>query len=188
MEDKVFKNTVIQMRFAESEKRFETGSVLWAFVESRGTDEIRRFIIGVFMCSMDKGWVKNHAKKWPKGFWVELAYAALKGVEKRESYEELSRRYLIRLGDGGKGGIDGGLTVMVNCSSSDVRHALISGDGKLNEPIILVVRCIYNSLWLMLSVSFFNLSPRHRTPRSPHHHIVILILKTWHKCPICLYN
>ncbi|KAF1934686.1 hypothetical protein EJ02DRAFT_489888 [Clathrospora elynae] len=91
VQDAAFKSVVISTDFAEARARFWVDSVKWAFVGRRGNDEIRDYVIDIFMAYMEPGWFKKHAEKWPGTFVRELFDVAMMGWGARKSFGELRR-------------------------------------------------------------------------------------------------
>jgi hypothetical protein len=95
--DKVFKRDVITMFFDEAEAQFWTESVSWAFDEEKdeSNEEIRAFVVEVFMVFMQPGWFKREGEKkegakWPEAFVWAVADKALEGV-KMKSFGDVER-------------------------------------------------------------------------------------------------
>ena len=97
VEDRVFKYTVLVMFFEEAKARFWTDSVHWAFVERRGNEEIRGFVIEVFKAGIGPGWFKKEAERWPDGFVRELADDIFRGVGRVKTFAEVKREWMRRL-------------------------------------------------------------------------------------------
>jgi hypothetical protein len=79
MQDETFKSMVVKMWFEEAEAQFWKDSVEWAFVEGNGDEEIKGFVVEVFMCFMETGWFVKEGKSWPDAFVRALADRALEG-------------------------------------------------------------------------------------------------------------
>ncbi|KAF2130084.1 hypothetical protein P153DRAFT_422802 [Dothidotthia symphoricarpi CBS 119687] len=94
VEDEVFKDKIIQTWFTERRMDFYRDTVQWAFVEGRGNDEIRAFVIEDFLRFLEPGWFKNYSAGWPRVFSVALADAALDRMEDHTTYKGLMRKYM----------------------------------------------------------------------------------------------
>ncbi|KAF2033321.1 hypothetical protein EK21DRAFT_58878 [Setomelanomma holmii] len=91
--DSPFKTTVINTFFTEAKARIWTDSVKWAFTDGQANEEIKDFVMEVFMAFMKPGWFKNEGAKWPQGFVRELADRAFVGMRGRKSYQDIKREW-----------------------------------------------------------------------------------------------
>ncbi|KAJ4987315.1 SWIM zinc finger protein [Stagonosporopsis vannaccii] len=71
-EDDMFWYAIIRIFFAETEARFRSRSIKFAF-EDRNDSEMRRFVVEVVATRLDVEWFKKKSGKWPKAFVQELA-------------------------------------------------------------------------------------------------------------------
>tara|TARA_R110002003_G_scaffold198_1_gene15442 strand:+ start:5907 stop:6617 length:711 start_codon:yes stop_codon:yes gene_type:complete len=94
--DAAFKHAVIRTFFTEAKARFWSDSVKWAWTGGHGTQEIKDFVMEVFMAFMQPGWFKSEAAKWDEGFVRDMADRALEGMEKR-GYREVRMEWMRRL-------------------------------------------------------------------------------------------
>lgn len=97
VKDDDFTAEIIAMFFAEARARFWTASVTWAFVERKGNDDIRNFIILVFMVYVEPGWFKKEAARWLDAFVRELADVAMVTWGGRKTFEELKKEWLQKM-------------------------------------------------------------------------------------------
>jgi hypothetical protein len=96
VQDTSFRDIVIQTFFMEAGAGFWSSSVHWAFVEGNANNEIKDFVMDVFMAFIKPGWFVREGKKWPGVFVRSLADKMLKGT-KREAYEEVKEAWLKKL-------------------------------------------------------------------------------------------
>ncbi|KAF1843704.1 uncharacterized protein K460DRAFT_289503 [Cucurbitaria berberidis CBS 394.84] len=106
VEDETFKNEIIRTFFTEARACFWSDSVKWAFTQSKRSEEIKAFVIEVFMAYMEPGWFKKEAAKWPDVFTWELADVAMARGE-RKSFKELEERHCKAMGTQDEGGFSG---------------------------------------------------------------------------------
>jgi hypothetical protein len=96
VDDESFKNVVVSTFFDEAKAQFWIDSVKWAFVDGGANDEIKTFIIEVYMAHMDKGWFQKEGGNWPMEFVMVLADNALDGT-KRKSYDSVQKEWMKKL-------------------------------------------------------------------------------------------
>jgi hypothetical protein len=98
VKDLNFEATVINIYFAEPHALWNTETVEWAFVGRKCDNEIRDFIIDVFVCHIRPGWFKDRSKDWPEAFVSELADAAMVRWGDRKDYMVLKKNWIKKLG------------------------------------------------------------------------------------------
>ncbi|KAH5589137.1 hypothetical protein HBI45_223650 [Parastagonospora nodorum] len=96
MEDKCFKNVVVRTFFSEVTAQFWFESVRWAFANGGAKDEIKEFVIDVFMSDMEAGWFSKDGHNWPTEFVMVLADRALDGAARR-SYDQVQKDWTKKL-------------------------------------------------------------------------------------------
>jgi hypothetical protein len=94
MEDTCFKKVVLTTFFADAKARVWRESVHWAFVEGWADEEIRRFVVEVFMAFIKPGWFGEQADMWPDKFARVLADKALEGMERKMGYKDVRNKWL----------------------------------------------------------------------------------------------
>jgi len=82
--DIAFRNDVVSLFFEEADVQFWKESVEWAFGEGNADEEVRGFVVEVFLAHVDVGWFKNESREWPAQFVGEVAEMMLGVVEGRE--------------------------------------------------------------------------------------------------------
>jgi hypothetical protein len=97
VQDENFKTLVITTFFDEAKARFWTDSVKWAFVNRKGNNEIRDFIIEISLAYIEPGWFKKEGSRWPEAFVRELADAAMVRWEQRKSFAEQKKMWMRKL-------------------------------------------------------------------------------------------
>ncbi|KAL1595520.1 hypothetical protein SLS59_008156 [Nothophoma quercina] len=73
LQDRTFRDAVICTFFTEVKARFWSKSIKLAFEDNKGSDEMRQFVMRVFMTQMGQGSFRKWAHKWPKVFVIALA-------------------------------------------------------------------------------------------------------------------
>jgi hypothetical protein len=96
VDDECFEHTVMNIFFEEAKAQFWEESVHWAFVDDGATEEIRAFIIEIYMAHMEKDWFTKKGPKWPSNFVMALADKTMEGVKKK-SYEQFKRDWTRKL-------------------------------------------------------------------------------------------
>ena len=94
IEDKTFKSVVITTFFTKARARFWTESVKWAFIERKGDDEVRDFVLTVSLTYIGPGWFSKEGKAWPGEFVRELADVAMTRWKERASFAELRSAWM----------------------------------------------------------------------------------------------
>jgi hypothetical protein len=94
MEDECFKKEVQTAFFEDAKARVWRESVHWAFVEGWANEEIRRFVVEVFMAFVKPGWFGEQGDMWPDKFVRVLADKALEGMEGKMGYKEVRDKWL----------------------------------------------------------------------------------------------
>jgi hypothetical protein len=84
MEDASFKKEVMRTFFEDAKARVWRESVQWVFVEGWANEEIRGFVVKVFMAFVKPGWFKEQADMWPDEFVRVLADKALERMERKK--------------------------------------------------------------------------------------------------------
>ncbi|KAH7085332.1 hypothetical protein BKA63DRAFT_597993 [Paraphoma chrysanthemicola] len=105
LSDKPFKHAIIRTFFTEATSRFWAESVKWAFGEGHADQEIREFVVEVFMAFVDSGWFGRESGQWDSEFVKACADRALEVWVGRKGYREVRREWLARM-DGGDGSDD----------------------------------------------------------------------------------
>jgi hypothetical protein len=97
-DDDIFKDVVIHTFFTEAKAMFWSKSIKFAFEDERGNDNMRNFIVRIFMTRMKEGWFKTESKKWPRTFVEALADEyldkVLDGTYGREQFDDVKAEYL----------------------------------------------------------------------------------------------
>jgi hypothetical protein len=101
--DDAFKSVVITTFFNEAKARLWSESIKWAFVDDHASEDIRSFVIEVFLAFMKPGWFKKEGRKWPNSFVSELADKILERCKGKKSYADVKREWLGRLEKGREG-------------------------------------------------------------------------------------
>jgi len=96
MEDDCFKHVVVRTFFGEVTAQFWFESVRWAFSNDGAKEEIKEFIIDVFMSDIEAGWFTKDGHNWPMEFVMVLADRALDGVA-RKSYDQVQKDWMKKL-------------------------------------------------------------------------------------------
>jgi hypothetical protein len=96
MEDDCFKNVVVRTFLGEVTAQFWFESVRWAFANGGAKDEIKEFIIDVFMSDMEAGWFSKDGHNWPMEFVMALADRALDGAAQK-SYDQVQKDWTKKL-------------------------------------------------------------------------------------------
>jgi hypothetical protein len=99
MEDASFKKEVLRTFFEDAKARLWRESVQWVFVEGWANEEIRGFVVEVFMAFVKLGWFKEQADMWPDEFVRVLADKALEGMERKMGYKDVKIKWLGKLSD-----------------------------------------------------------------------------------------
>jgi hypothetical protein len=99
VDDECFKNDVVEMFLRDAEARFWSDSIHWAFVEGRANEEIKGFVVEVFMAYMKPGWFGEQGGMWPEKFVRVLADKALEGMVGRKRFADVRREWLGSLRD-----------------------------------------------------------------------------------------
>ncbi|KAF3049991.1 hypothetical protein E8E11_008249 [Didymella keratinophila] len=97
MGDETFREAVIQEFFGEAEAHFWAKSIDYAFVDGKGSEATRDFVMDVFLTGVPNDWFKTESEKWPKTFAQKLADHCLKKAlsgEKIKTYEEIETMYM----------------------------------------------------------------------------------------------
>lgn len=96
MEDDCFKHVVVRTFFGEVTAQFWFESVRWAFANGGAKDEIKEFIIDVFMSDIEAGWFSKDGHNWPLEFVMVLADRALDGAARR-TYDQVQKGWMKKL-------------------------------------------------------------------------------------------
>jgi hypothetical protein len=96
VDDEFFECTVMSIFFQGAKAQFWDESVHWAFVDGGANEEIKEFIIEVYMAHMTKDWFSKKGAKWPSEFVMALADRAFEGAKKK-SYEQIKREWTKKL-------------------------------------------------------------------------------------------
>jgi hypothetical protein len=99
VQDECFRNVVVGAFFGEARARFWSDSVHWTFVEGGANEEIKGFVVEVFMAYMKPGWFGEQGNRWPEEFVRVLADKALEGMVGRKGYPDVKRKWLRNLRD-----------------------------------------------------------------------------------------
>lgn len=100
VEDMAFRNDVATYFFAEAQTQFWKESVEWAFAEGNASNEIKEFVVEIFMAHMEPGWFKNDSKDWPDVFVREVAEMVFEQSQgKRMTFEEIRRSWMVERED-----------------------------------------------------------------------------------------
>ncbi|KAJ4341691.1 hypothetical protein N0V87_001706 [Didymella glomerata] len=97
MDDEGFRDAVIQEFFNEAEAHFWARSIDYAFVDGKGSDAMRDFVMDIFLTRVSYDWFKTEGRKWPKTFVQKLADHCMKKAlsgERIKSYEEIEAVYV----------------------------------------------------------------------------------------------
>ena len=97
MDDEGFRDAVIQEFFNEAEAHFWARSIDYAFVDGKGSDAMRDFVMDIFLTQVSYDWFKTEGRKWPKTFVQKLADHCMKKAlsgERIKSYEEIEAVYV----------------------------------------------------------------------------------------------
>jgi hypothetical protein len=100
VQDEAFKAIAIATFFDEAKARFWTDSVEWAFVDRKGNNEIREFILDITLAYIEPGWFKKEGSRWPEAFVRELADAAMVRWTQRKSFAEQKKAWMKKLNVG----------------------------------------------------------------------------------------
>jgi hypothetical protein len=84
----VFQESGLDYFFADAKARVWRESVHWA------DEEIRRFVVEVFMAFIKPGWFGEQADMWPDKFARVLADGALEGMERKMGYKDVRNKWL----------------------------------------------------------------------------------------------
>jgi hypothetical protein len=85
--------------FGDAKARFRRESVHWAFVEGWANEEIRGFVVEVFMAFVKPRWFEEQGNMWPEEFVKALADKALEGIVGRMGYNDVKNKWLGKLRD-----------------------------------------------------------------------------------------
>lgn len=96
MQDTTFRDALILAFFTEAQKLFWSQSIEWAFdKDEKHMEDIRDFIVEVFIMSMEPGWFKAHSDKWPKAFVQALADKSLeRALAGGKDFDGLKAKYI----------------------------------------------------------------------------------------------
>lgn len=96
MQDTTFRDALILAFFTEAQKLFWSQSIEWAFdKDEKNIEDIRDFIVEVFITRMEPGWFKAHSDKWPKVFVQALADKSLeRALAGGEDFDGLRAKYI----------------------------------------------------------------------------------------------
>mgnify|MGYP006877402436 CR=1 FL=1 len=97
VEDKKFEAIVITTFFNETQTRFWTGSIKWAFVKRNCNDEIRNFILSVSLADLEPGWFSKEGDLWPDEYIRELADFAMVNWTERKRLAELRKMWMEKI-------------------------------------------------------------------------------------------
>jgi hypothetical protein len=98
VEDESSRIAVITKFFDEAKARFWHESVKWAFVDRKGNNEIRDFIIDITLAYIEPGWFKSEGGRWLEIFVRELADAAMVRWGQRKTFAEQKNAWMVKLG------------------------------------------------------------------------------------------
>ena len=97
-DDDTFRDVVIYTFFTEAKAMFWSKSIKLAFEDEKGSDDMRNFIVRIFITRSEEGWFKTESKKWPKTFVEALADKyldmVLDGTCGREEFDDVKAEYL----------------------------------------------------------------------------------------------
>lgn len=124
MDDQTFRDAVIRVFFDEAKAQFWAKSINFAFVDGRGSDAMRDFVMHIFLTRIYDDWFQIESRKWPKTFVQKLAdhcmTMALSG-EKIKSYEEIETIHV-----GPDGGDEDEVVDLVSADDDDAEDLPLS--------------------------------------------------------------
>jgi len=94
LEDITFRNVIVTAFFVEGEACFYKESIKWAFTEGHVDEDIKEFVIEVFMSFMQPGWFSRESASWPDVFVKAVADRAFEDMRGKRDFEEIKRQWL----------------------------------------------------------------------------------------------
>ncbi|KAJ4384614.1 hypothetical protein N0V86_000214 [Didymella sp. IMI 355093] len=102
VDDESFRGAVICTFFNEAEAHFWSKSINFAFVDGKGSDAMREFVMDIFLTLVGNNWFETKSTRWPEAFVRKLADHCMKKAlsgEKIKSYVEIE---VAHFGPGGQ--------------------------------------------------------------------------------------
>jgi hypothetical protein len=97
VEDITFRNDVVTTFFTKAVTQPWKQSVKWAFTEGYATDEIKDFVVDVFIAHMEPGWFREESASWPDVFVREVAERVFEGMGSKREYDDIKRDWMEEL-------------------------------------------------------------------------------------------